>query len=177
MKSVGYIEVILGPMFSGKTTYLLNQIVKSGVQGRKVFKPGIDNRYSEHHLVSHRQEKVAAIKVNTSEEILKKLSCLDKDVFIDEIQFFDASIVKVCEKLKESGCHVRLAGLDKDSAQELFDTSEKLRLIADKIHLLKGNCAECGALGEHTFCLNSSKKDRIAVGGNEMYECRCDNCI
>ncbi len=177
MKSVGYIEVILGPMFSGKTSYLLNQIVKTGIHSSKVFKPVIDNRYSADHLVSHSKEKVAAINVSTGEDILRKISGVDKDIFIDEIQFFDISIVKVCEKLRNSGHHVRLAGLDKDSAQEFFDTSKELLGVADKIHLLKGKCASCGDLGEHTFCLNTSKKNKIAVGGDEMYECRCDNCI
>ena len=169
--------MILGPMFSGKTTYLLSQISKLGRQNSKVFKPVIDDRYSQGDLVSHQQEKVPALNVSSGEEIFEHLDRLDKYIFIDEIQFFDHSIVQVCKKLRSSGFYVRLAGLHKDSDQQNFTTSEKIRAIADKTHFLEGECAVCGASGEHTYCTSSHKNEQVVVGGAEMYECRCDNCI
>ena len=171
----GYIKAVFGPMFSGKTTFLIEHINENKASAR-VFKPTIDNRYSNQHIVSHNKHQVLAQCVSSSEQIKELTPQVESHLYIDEIQFFDKSIVDVCNELKNNGHQIVVAGLDMDSEQKEFATSNKIKEIADEVINLQGKCNACGAPASFTFC-KEEKTDQVAVGGPELYECRCSKCI
>ncbi len=172
----GSVEVICGPMFSGKTEDLIRRIqaVQNAGLPAQAFKPRIDTRYSANELVSHNGMRLPAQSLHHSSEILA--AALPGAVIgIDEAQFWDAGLPAVVEMLSRRNHRVILAGLDLDAAGVAFDLMTKLRGIATENTLLKATCAQCGAPAGFSFRKIASHA-RILLGASESYEPRCQAC-
>jgi thymidine kinase len=172
-KKSGHIEVICGSMFSGKTEELIRRIRRAGIakQRVKVFKPKIDNRYSEYSIVSHNETSFPSEVIENTEEILEK--SFDTEVIgIDEAQFFDNSLIDVCQRLADAGKRVIVAGLDQDYKASPFEPMPQLLAIAEYITKTLAVCVVCGAPANRTQRVSESN-ERVLVGGGEHYEARC----
>lgn len=179
----GWIEVISGCMFAGKTEELIRRINVLSYAKKIiiVFKPKIDNRYSDSEIVSHSGAKVPCLVVEKAQDILKKIEADTEVVAIDEVQFFDKDIVEVCEYLADKGIRVMVAGLDKDFRGESFGVMPELLTRAEFVTKLTAVCAKCGAPATRTQRLVNGKpagfEDPIVmVGADESYEPRCRHC-
>ena len=179
----GWIEVISGCMFAGKTEELIRRInvLSYAKKNIIVFKPKIDNRYSDSEIVSHSGAKVPCLVVEKAQDILKKIEADTEVVAIDEVQFFDKDIVEVCEYLADKGIRVMVAGLDKDFRGESFGVMPELLTRAEFVIKLTAVCAKCGAPATRTQRLVNGKpagfEDPIVmVGADESYEPRCRHC-
>lgn len=179
----GWIEVISGCMFAGKTEELIRRInvLSYAKKNIIVFKPKIDNRYSDSEIVSHSGAKVPCLIVEKAQDILKKIEADTEVVAIDEVQFFDKDIVEVCEYLADKGIRVMVAGLDKDFRGESFGVMPELLTRAEFVTKLTAVCAKCGAPATRTQRLVNGKpagfEDPIVmVGADESYEPRCRHC-
>ena len=179
----GWIEVISGCMFAGKTEELIRRInvLSYAKKNIIVFKPKIDNRYSDSEIVSHSGAKVPCLVVEKAQDILKKIEADAEVVAIDEVQFFDKDIVEVCEYLADKGIRVMVAGLDKDFRGESFGVMPELLTRAEFVTKLTAVCAKCGAPATRTQRLVNGKpagfEDPIVmVGADESYEPRCRHC-
>ena len=179
----GWIEVISGCMFAGKTEELIRRInvLSYAKKNIIVFKPKIDNRYSDSEIVSHSGAKVPCLVVEKAQDILKKIEADTEVVAIDEVQFFDKDIVEVCEYLADKGIRVMVAGLDKDFRGESFCVMPELLTRAEFVTKLTAVCAKCGAPATRTQRLVNGKpagfEDPIVmVGADESYEPRCRHC-
>ena len=172
-KKSGHIEVIAGSMFSGKTEELIRRIRRAeiGRQRVKVFKPKIDNRYSEFEIVSHSDRAYPSEVIENAEEILDK--SFDFEVIgIDEAQFFDDNLVDVVQRLADEGKRVIVAGLDQDYRAIPFEPMPKLLAIAEYITKAMAICVICGAPANRTQ-RNSLSDERVLVGATNHYEARC----
>lgn len=172
-KKTGHIEVICGSMFSGKTEELIRRIRRAEIarQRVKVFKPKIDNRYSEFEIVSHNEQSYPSIVVEDADEILEK--SFDVEVIgIDEAQFFDINLVEICQNLADSGKRVIVAGLDQDYRAIPFEPMPQLLSIAEYITKTLAVCVICGAPANRTQ-RNTESSDQILVGAKNHYEARC----
>lgn len=179
----GWIEVISGCMFAGKTEELIRRInvLSYAKKNIIVFKPKINNRYSDSEIVSHSGAKVPCLVVEKAQDILKKIEADTEVVAIDEVQFFDKDIVEVCEYLADKGIRVMVAGLDKDFRGESFGVMPELLTRAEFVTKLTAVCAKCGAPATRTQRLVNGKpagfEDPIVmVGADESYEPRCRHC-
>lgn len=175
-KPNGWIEVICGSMFSGKTEELIRRIKRTQFANQKMilFKPEIDNRYSDGDVVSHQGNAHKAILINNSSEILKLVSN-EKIVAIDEAQFFDEGIVDVCTELASRGIRVICAGLDMDFLGNPFGPMPKLLSIAEYVTKVHAICLSCGNLAQ--FSHRTSKESaQVLVGAIEKYEPLCRSC-
>ena len=179
----GWIEVISGCMFAGKTEELIRRInvLSYAKKNIIVFKPKIDNHYSDSEIVSHSGAKVPCLVVEKAQDILKKIEADTEVVAIDEVQFFDKDIVEVCEYLADKGIRVMVAGLDKDFRGESFGVMPELLTRAEFVTKLTAVCAKCGAPATRTQRLVNGKpagfEDPIVmVGADESYEPRCRHC-
>ncbi len=179
----GWLEVICGCMFAGKTEELIRRInvLSYAKKNIIVFKPKIDNRYSEKSIVSHSGTKVPCIVVDNAKDILKYITTETDVIAIDEVQFFDKDIIDVCEYLADRGVRVMVAGLDKDFRSEPFGVMPELLTRAEFVTKLTAVCAKCGAPATRTQRLVNGKpasfEDPIVmVGANEQYEPRCRHC-
>lgn len=179
----GWIEVISGCMFAGKTEELIRRINILSYAKKNIimFKPKIDNRYSDSEIVSHSGAKVPCLVVEKAQDILKKIEADTEVVAIDEVQFFDKDIVEVCEYLADKGIRVMVAGLDKDFRGESFGVMPELLTRAEFVTKLTAVCAKCGAPATRTQRLVNGKpagfEDPIVmVGADESYEPRCRHC-
>ncbi len=170
----GAIEVVCGPMFSGKTEELIRRVRRAQIARQKVqiFKPSIDTRYSEKEVVSHSSQSVEGEPVSSSLEILVKLKDDTRIVAIDEVQFFDEKIVNVVNKLARRGLRVICAGLDLDYKGLPFGPMPMLLAIADDVTKVHAICTTCGALATRSQRLTSSK-DQVLLGEKDSYEARC----
>lgn len=170
----GAIEVVCGPMFSGKTEELIRRVRRAQIARIKVqiFKPAIDTRYSEKDVVSHSSQSVEGEPVSSSIEILTKLKDDTRIVAIDEVQFFDENIVKVVSKLARRGYRVICAGLDMDYRGIPFGPMPMLLAIADEVTKVHAICTVCGALATRSQRLTNSK-DQVLLGEKDAYEARC----
>ena len=171
--NTGWIEVVSGCMFSGKTEELIRRLrrAKFAKLTVKVFKPKIDNRYSEDEIVSHSEQALPSIMIEKSEDILKLVK--DADIIgIDEAQFFDANIVSVAVKLAELGKRVIITGLDMDFRGEPFGPMPTLLAIAEYVTKPKAICVVCGSPATMTQRITDSKKT-VDVGATDKYEARC----
>ncbi len=173
----GWIEVVCGPMFSGKTEELIRRaklalIAKQRVQ---IFKPVIDDRYSDEHIMSHSEQKVVCHPVKNSAEIIDLVRDNTRIVGIDEAQFFDAGIAEVAQKLADRGIRVIVAGLDQDYKGKPFGPMPELLAIAESVLKLKAVCMSCGGAASKTQRL-SRTTEQIVVGSGEQYEARCRAC-
>jgi thymidine kinase len=163
-------------MFSGKTEELIRRLNRATIARKNVeiFKPMLDNRYSQDEVVSHSNHRIPSIAVSSSESIL--LMAEDKDVIgIDEAQFFDENLPTVCSKLADKGIRVIIAGLDMDYLGQPFGIMPRLMAIADEVNKVHAVCMQCGetALFSHRLVDN---KDKVFLGEKNEYEPRCRNC-
>jgi thymidine kinase len=179
----GYVEVISGCMFAGKTEELIRRInvLSFAKQNILVFKPSIDNRYSEEKIVSHAGSSVDSIVVKESKDILDFIKEETDVVAIDEVQFFDRDIIKVTEFLAKQGKRVMVAGLDTDFRGEPFGVMPMLVTTAEFVTKLTAVCTICGAPATRTQRLVNKKPASyydpiILVGASESYEARCRHC-
>ena len=173
----GWIEVICGSMFSGKTEELIRRLRRAAIARQKVeiFKPSIDKRYSEAEIVSHDQQKIKSRTIDKPEDILK-YALESQVVGIDEAQFFDESLVKVCQTLANMGKRVIVAGLDQDFRGKPFEPIPQLLAVAEYITKTHAICVICGNPANHTY-RTSKQKDKVVVGAADIYEARCRNCF
>ncbi|WP_209453535.1 thymidine kinase [Thermoanaerobacterium butyriciformans] len=182
-KDHGYIEVVTGPMFSGKSEELIRRIKRAKIAKQKVqvFKPAIDDRYSIDKVVSHNGDNMHAISIVKASEILTYAE-EDTDVFaIDEVQFLDYEIVDIVKEIADSGKRVICAGLDMDFRGEPFGPTPELMAIAEFVDKLTAICMKCGNPATRTQRLINGKPANyddpiIMVGAKESYEARCRKC-
>ena len=173
----GWIELICGPMFSGKTEELIRRLVRAQIAQQRVsiFKPGIDDRYAEEYIVSHNQRKIKSIAVQSPKDILKFRD--EADVFgIDEAQFFSKSIVEVCSDLAKAGNRIVIAGLEKDYLGIPFGPMPELMVNAEYVTKVLAICVQCGEPANFSQRI-SAEKNQIVVGESDKYEARCRNCF
>jgi thymidine kinase len=176
-RGTGWIEVIAGSMFSGKTEELIRRIRRAQIAKLKVavFKPRIDTRYSVDRIVSHSDISIPSIVVDNAKQILE----LAKDaqvVGIDEAQFFDMDLVDVCEQLANEGKRVIVAGLDQDYRGKPFEPMPQLLAIAEYITKTHAICVVCGNPASKTQ-RKIKTGERIVVGASDIYEARCRRCF
>src|SRR5437667_2793128 len=174
----GWIEVITGSMFSGKSEELIRRLRRAQIARQKVqiFKPLVDDRYGDDHIVSHSDMRIASRNVRTSEELLGLVDDDTEVVGIDEGQFFDANLPAVCNALANRGKRVIVAGLDQDYLGRPFEPMPQLLAIAEYITKTRAICVICGDPANHTQRLVPSS-DRVLVGAGGMYEARCRHCF
>ncbi len=180
----GWIELICGSMFSGKTEELLRRIRRAEIAKKKiqVFKPRIDNRYGLERVASHNGvAREDAVVVEDAATILRLVREETEVVAVDEVQFFDWSIADVCSELADQGRRVIVAGLDLDFRAEPFGPMPLLMALAERVDKLQAICVVCGASASRTQRLIDSRPARyddpvILVGGSESYEARCRAC-
>ena len=172
--SSGWLEVIVGSMFSGKSEELIRRIRRAEIarQRVQVFKPRIDKRYSEDHIVSHSDLRMKSETIEKAEEILEKVDPRTEVIGIDEAQFFDATIVAVCNRLADMGKRVIVAGLDKDYLGKPFEPMPELLAVAEYITKSMAICVICGAPANYTQRLVQNE-ERVLVGASGVYEARC----
>jgi thymidine kinase len=170
----GSIEVICGPMFSGKTEELIRRIKRAQIAKQRVqiFKPAIDIRYDKEDVVSHSSQAIKAEPVDTAIDILIKLKDSTRVVAIDEVQFFDEAIITVVTKLAARGYRVICAGLDLDYRTQVFGSMGTLLALADEVIKIHAICTVCGAPAVRSQRLNESK-ERFLLGEHDSYEARC----
>jgi len=176
-KNTGWIEVIVGCMFSGKTEELIRRIRRAQIARQKVaiFKPRIDTRYSNDHIVSHSEAKLLSTVVGCADEILDEVQ--DAQVVgIDEGQFFDPRIVDVAEQLANQGKRVIIAGLDQDYRGKPFEPMPQLLAVAEYITKTLAICVVCGNPADRTQRITRAQ-ERVLVGAKEAYEARCRHCF
>jgi len=179
----GYIEVISGCMFAGKTEELIRRIkvLEFAKKNVLVFKPALDNRYSDTKVVSHGGSAVDSIVVDNARSILDFVKDDTDVVAIDEVQFFDKDIMLVCDYLAKKGVRVMAAGLDTDFRAEPFGVMPQLITDAEFVTKLTAVCVKCGAPATRTQRLVNGKPASyhdpiIMVGAAEAYEARCRHC-
>jgi len=173
----GWIEVICGPMFSGKTEELIRRLVRAQIAKQRVaiFKPKSDDRYAEDYIVSHNQRKIKSIQVSSTKTILEHDD--SADVFgIDEAQFFDDSIVNVCQNLAQKGKRIVIAGLEKDFLANGFGPMPQLLIDAEYITKVNAICMVCGDPANFSYRISSEKK-QVVLGETNKYEARCRKCF
>ncbi|MDA8791957.1 thymidine kinase [Bacteriovoracaceae bacterium] len=172
----GSIEVVCGPMFSGKTEELIRRVKRAQIAKLRVqiFKPKIDDRYDANDVVSHSSQVVKAIPVQDSDELLGKVHDLTRVVGIDEVQFFDNKIVDIVNKLANRGFRVICAGLDLDFKGVPFGPMPELLAIADEVQKISAICTICGNAASRSHRLiQKEDADQVMVGELETYEARC----
>lgn len=172
----GRIEVVCGPMFSGKTEELIRRVRRAQIARQKVqiFKPAIDIRYHESKIVSHSEQRIDAVPANTSLEILKHIYDSTRIIAIDEVQFFDENIIAVVKKLARRGLRVICAGLDQDYKGIPFGPIPHLLAIAEDVMKIHAICTVCGAEASKTYRRSQvENKDQLLVGDTDIYEARC----
>jgi thymidine kinase len=176
--NVGWIEVICGSMFSGKSEELIRRLRRAQIARQRVqiFKPQIDSRYSENHIVSHSDQKIASEAVNSAKDILDRVDARTEVVGIDEAQFFDREITAVCNRLADMGKRVIVAGLDQDYMGHPFEPMPQLLAIAEYITKTLAICVRCGNPANHTQRMIASH-ERVIVGASDIYEARCRRCF
>ena len=176
-KKRGWIEVISGSMFSGKTEELIRRLKRARIANQKVeiFKPEIDNRFSEQQVISHDSNAIMSTPVSTSRNIL--LLATDVEVVgIDEAQFFDTSLADVCNDLANSGVRVIVAGLDMDFRGKPFGPIPALLATAEYVTKVHAICMHCGNLAQFSFRKDLSEKI-VLIGEKNVYEPLCRSCF
>ena len=176
--NTGWIEVIAGSMFSGKSEELIRRLRRAKIARQKVqvFKPVIDSRYSNNHIVSHSEMRHESSNVTSVSDLLAKLEPDTEVVGIDEGQFFDNELVAVANDLARRGIRVIIAGLDQDYTGRPWEPMPQLLAIAEYITKTHAICMKCGQpanYSQRTF----ESEERVAVGAGGMYEARCRRCF
>ncbi len=172
----GWIEVICGSMFSGKTEELIRRLKRAKIANQevRVFKPATDVRFAEEKVISHDENALDSTVVSQASEILKIIGGVQV-VGIDEGQFFDDKLADVCQDLALDGIRVIVAGLDMDFQGNPFGPIPSLLAVAEYITKVHAICAHCGNLATHSYRL-SEAKEQILVGEKDQYEPRCRVC-
>ncbi|MGD2354026.1 thymidine kinase [Bacillus subtilis] len=180
MKQSGWLELICGSMFSGKSEELIRRVKRAtyAKQEVRVFKPVIDNRYSEAAVVSHNGTSMTSYAISSAADIWDHISESTDVVAVDEVQFFDQEIVEVLSSLADKGYRVIAAGLDMDFRGEPFGVVPNIMAIAESVTKLQAVCSVCGSPASRTQrlidCKPASYDDPvILVGASESYEARC----
>ncbi len=176
--NMGWIEVIVGPMFSGKSEELIRRLRRAEIARQRVqiFKPAIDERYAADEIVSHSGLGIPSENVTKGEEVLSRVVPRTEVVGIDEAQFLGEEILGVCVKLADMGKRVIVAGLDTDYRGRPFEPMPRLLAVAEEITKLLAICVRCGNPAVHTQRLVESE-ELIVVGAGGMYEARCRRCF
>jgi thymidine kinase len=174
----GWLEVVTGSMFSGKSEELIRRVRRAQIARQRVqlFKPRVDDRYAEDEIVSHSDMKMPSQTVATAREILERLDDRTEVVAVDEAQFFDGSLVGVVEGLANRGLRVIVAGLDQDYTGRPFDPMPQLLAVAEYVDKMLAICMRCGAPANRSQRLVESR-DVVVVGGAKQYEARCRRCF
>lgn len=179
----GWIEVITGPMFAGKTEELIRRVkrLEFAKQNIIVFKPLMDNRYAENEVVSHNNNRTRSIDINKAKEIMEYVDDYTEVVVIDEIQFLDEDAVEICEYLADHGIRVIVSGLDRDFRGEPFSFMPKLMSLAEEVTKLSAICVKCHTPATRTQRIINGKPASyndpiILVGAQDSYEARCRHC-
>ena len=175
---LGWIEVVCGPMFSGKSEELIRRLRRAEIARQRVqiFKPGLDQRYSDDHIVSHNELKIRSEGVQNAAEVLKRVDLRTEVIGIDEAQFLGMEMVEVAVRLADMGKRIIIAGLDTDYLGRPFHPIPELLAVADEITKALAICMQCGNPAKHTQRLVASE-DLIVVGAAGMYEARCRRCF
>ncbi len=175
-KGKGWIELIAGSMFSGKTEELIRRLRRAKIANQKVeiFKPTIDNRYSDKKVVSHDANFINSTSVANACDILPQITDCDV-VGIDEAQFFDEDLVEVCNTLADRGVRVVIAGLDMDFKGNPFGVMPKLFSISEYVTKVHAICMRCGDLAHYSHRL-STHDDLVFLGEKDSYEPLCRSC-
>jgi thymidine kinase len=173
----GWVEVIAGSMFSGKSEELIRRVRRAQIARQKVqiFKPRVDNRYSEDHIVSHSDAKMPSQTVASPQELLAAIAADTEVVGIDEGQFFDAGLVEVVNTLADRGVRVIVAGLDQDFLGRPFEPMPQIMAVAEYVEKALAICMQCGGPAGRSQRLGSDTA-RVVVGGSQEYEARCRHC-
>ena len=176
-KNSGWIEVICGSMFSGKTEELIRRIRRAEIAKMNtiIFKPNIDNRYSSNHIVSHNQSKMKSIVIEDINEILENSTEMDV-IGIDEAQFFSNELIPVCKKLAKDNKRVVVAGLDTDFKGIPFGPMPALMCESDFLDKLRAICVKCGNPASFSQRITKDSK-QVLIGETDVYEARCRNCF
>lgn len=173
----GWIEVVCGSMFSGKTEELIRRLKRARIAQQHVeaFKPALDDRYSEDEVVSHDENAFATVPVHTASQILLMVDGADV-VGIDEAQFFGDELIEICQELANMGTRVIVAGLDQDYRGCPFEPLPQLMAVAEYVTKLHAICVVCGSPANHSQRIVDSE-GRVLVGAQEAYEPRCRRCF
>jgi len=177
-RQAGWLEVIAGSMFSGKSEELIRRLRRAKIARQKVqvFKPEIDARFSNNHIVSHSEMTHESSDVRTAQEIRANVLPDTEVVGIDEGQFFDNDLIAIANELAERGVRVIIAGLDQDYLGKPFEPMPQLLAIAEYITKTLAICVVCGEPANHTQRLVASS-ERVLVGAQGLYEARCRACF
>jgi thymidine kinase len=175
---IGWIEVICGPMFSGKSEELIRRLRRARIARKRVqvFKPALDNRYSVDEIVSHGDQRMDSEVVASAKEMLAKLDWRTQVIGIDEANFFGSDLIEITAQLADTGKQVIVAGLDTDFLGRPFSPTPELLCLAESITKTLAICMRCGNPAKHTQRLVESD-DLIVVGAAGMYEARCRRCF
>jgi len=176
--NIGWIEVICGPMFSGKSEELIRRLRRARIARKRVqvFKPALDNRYSADEIVSHGDQRMDSEVVSNAKEMLAKLDWRTQVIGVDESNFFGPDLVDITAQLADTGKQVIIAGLDTDFLGRPFSPMPELLCLAESITKTLAICMRCGNPAKHTQRLVESD-DLIVVGAAGMYEARCRRCF
>lgn len=174
----GWLEVITGSMFSGKSEELIRRLRRAQIARQKVqvFKPEVDARYSHQHIVSHSEMKLPSQAVRSAGEILATVAMDTEVIGVDEGQFFDQDLVRVVNQLADQGKRVIVAGLDMDYLGRPFEPMPALLATAEDITKTRAICMQCGSPATYTQRLIASR-ERVVVGAADAYEARCRACF
>ena len=174
----GCIEVVCGSMFSGKTEELIRRLRRAQFANQQIaiFKPTLDKRYSDVEVVSHDFHKLTSTPIQTPGEMLEKVGPEVQVVGIDEAQFFDETLVEVCQTLANRGVRVIVAGLDTDYLGVPFGPMPRLMAVAEDVQKVHAICVRCGALANHSHRLSKSQ-DLVLLGEKDVYEPLCRDCF
>lgn len=175
-KKTGCIEVVCGSMFSGKTEELIRRLRRAQFANQKIaiFKPTIDNRYSDVEVVSHDAHKINSIPISDASQMLS-ISEDVQVVGVDEAQFFGNNLVEVCQALANRGVRVIVAGLDTDYKGVPFGPMPMLMAVAEDVQKVHAICVKCGNLANHSHRLSKSR-DLVVLGETDIYEPLCRDC-
>jgi len=176
--NLGWIEVICGSMFSGKSEELIRRLRRAQIAKQRVqiFKPKVDSRFSDDHIVSHSDMKMKSQLVGKAAEIPELVDGRTQVIGIDEAQFFDLDLVAACNRLADMGKRVIVAGLDQDYRGRPFDPMPQLLSIAEYITKTLAICVRCGAPANRTQ-RTVNNAERVLVGATDSYEARCRLCF
>ena len=176
--TTGWVEVIAGSMFSGKSEELIRRLRRAKIARQKVqvFKPAIDTRFSRDHIVSHSEMRHESADIRSAAEVLAKVEADTEVVGIDEGQFFDNELVSVANELAQRGIRVIIAGLDQDYTGKPWEPMPQLLAIAEFITKTHAICLKCGQPANYSQRIFESE-ERVAVGATGMYEARCRRCF
>ena len=176
--SIGWIEVVCGPMFSGKSEELIRRLRRAEIARQRVqiFKPRIDERYSADHIVSHSELKIRSEAVKNPAELMARVDLRTEIIGIDEAQFLGPEVVDAVVRLADMSKRVIIAGLDTDYLGRPFHPMPELLAVADEITKTLAICMQCGNPAKHTQRLISSE-ELVVVGATGMYEARCRRCF